>query len=416
MKVKFYLLRPDSKTETGLLASISFKNDRLRIGIDESINPKYWNVKTNRARTTPSFPQSPEFNSRLDVIKSGIEKCYYEYFNEIKQPPTPKILKSLILKIVLDKEKKLSLLDFYKEFIFLTASGSRISKKGGIIDPESAKHYQVALNNLKEYNPNLNYNDVTQDFYNDYMKFLNGKGLALNTIGDQIKKLKAVMNAALIAGHHRNESFKGFVKPSEEAENIYLSLYELKEIEELNLALSPAYDRVRDLFLIGSYTGLRFSDYSRLAPKHIKDGYITIEQRKTTENVVIPVHNVVKKIIAKYKGNLPDAISGQKFNEYLKEICKQVPCLQENESKRRTKGGLKTITTLQKWEMVSSHTARRTFCTNQYLLGTPTLTIMKVSGHKTESAFLKYIKISPKEHAEKMKQLWEKKESKLMAV
>ena len=416
MKVKFYLLRPDSKTETGLLASISYKNDRLRIGIDESINPKFWNVKTNRARATPSFPQSPEFNLRLDKIKAGIEKCYHNHFNETAQPPTPQILKSLIFKEVLDKQKKLSFLDFYDQFILLTASGSRITKKGGIVAPESAKQYRVALNYLKDYNPNLNYNDVTQDFYNGYMKFLNGNGLALNTIGDQIKKLKAVMNAAQVAGHHRNEAFKGFVKPSEEAENVYLSDKELKEIEHVDLTSNPAYDRVRDLFIIGCYTGLRFSDYSRLAPKHIKNGFITIEQKKTTGNVVIPVHNVVKKIIAKYHGNLPDAITGQKFNEYLKNVCKKVSSLEANESKRRTKGGLRTIATLQKWEMISSHTARRTFCTNQYLHGTPTLTIMKVSGHKTESAFLKYIKISPKEHAEKMKQLWDKREPKLKVV
>lgn len=416
MKVRFYLLRPDSKTESGLLASVSYKNERLRIGIDESINPKYWNVKTNRARTTPSFPQSPEFNLRLDNIRSGIEKCYYDYFNEAKQHPTPQLLKSLILRNVLDKQKKLSFLDFYDDFILLTASGSRITKIGGVVAPESAKHYRVALNNLKEYNPNLNYNDITRDFYNDYMKFLNGKGLALNTIGDQIKKLKAVMNAALLAGHHRNEAFKSFTKPSEDAENVYLSQKELKEIENLNLTSNPAYDRVRDLFLIGCYTGLRFSDYSRLTPQHIKEGYITIEQKKTAGNVVIPVHSVVKKILAKYNGNLPDAITGQKFNEHLKEVCKKVTSLKENESKRRTKGGLKTITTLKKWEMVSSHTARRTFCTNQYLQGTPTLTIMKVSGHATESAFLKYIKISPKEHAEKMKQLWDKREPKLKVV
>lgn len=416
MKVKFYLLRPDSTTETGLLASISYKNERLRIGIDESINPKYWNIKTNRARNTPSFPQSPEFNLRLDTIKAGIEKCYHNYYNETMQPPTPKQLKSLILNEVLDKKKKLSLLDFYDRFILQTASGGRITRKGKVVAPESSKQYRVALNNLKEYNPNLNYNDIGQDFYQDYLKYLNKKGLALNTIGDQIKKLKAVMNASLIAGHHRNEAFKTFIKPSEDAVNVYLSLKELKEIENLDLTSNPAYDRVRDLFLVGAFTGLRYSDFSRLTAQNIANGYITIEQQKTEDSVVIPVHNVVKRIIEKYNGNLPDAISGQKFNDYLKEVCKRVSCLTENESKRRTKGGLKTISTLQKWEMVSSHTGRRSFCTNEYLKGTPTLTIMKVSGHKTESAFFKYIKISPHEHAERMMFLWEKRESKLTAV
>lgn len=416
MKVKFYLLRPDSKTETGLIASISYKTQRLKIGIDESINPKYWNVKTSKARSVPSFPQAPEFNKRLDTLKGGIEKCYQNYFNDTLQPPTPKQLKTLILNNVLDRGKKLNLIDCYEDFILQTARGGRITKKGKVIAPESSKQYRVALNTLKDFNSNLNYNDIDQDFYNSYLNFLNRKGLALNTIGDQIKKLKAVMAAAMKGGHHRNESFRNFIKPSEDAINVYLSLKELKEIENLNLVSNPAYERVRDLFLVGCYTGLRYSDFSRLAPQHIADGYFTIEQQKTGEEIVIPLHSIVKKIIAKYNGNLPDAISGQKFNEYLKEVCKRVPCLTGNESKRRTTGGLKTISTLHKWEMISSHTGRRSFCTNEYLKGTPTLTIMAVSGHKTETAFLKYIKISPKEHAEKMMGLWEKRESKLIAV
>ncbi|HEY9362746.1 MAG TPA: hypothetical protein VIQ00_05765, partial [Chitinophagaceae bacterium] len=65
MKVKFYLLRPDSKTETGLIVSISYKTERLRLGIDESIHPKFWNKKTNSARSTPAFAEAPEFNQRL---------------------------------------------------------------------------------------------------------------------------------------------------------------------------------------------------------------------------------------------------------------------------------------------------------------------------------------------------------------
>ncbi|HUZ58675.1 MAG TPA: phage integrase SAM-like domain-containing protein [Hanamia sp.] len=416
MKIKFYLLRPDSKTETGLLVSVSYKTERLRLGIDESINPKFWNLKTSRARSTPSFPQAPEFNQRLESIKSGIEKCYYEFLNEDNQPPTKEQLRTLIQKNVLSKQKILSFFDFYNEFIEDTARGARLTKKGKVVAPESSKQYRVAYSTLKEYNPKLNFNDITDKFYSNYLKFLNSKGLAINTIGDQIKKLKTVMAASYKAGYHRNEAFKDFIKLSEPADNIYLSIPELKEIENLNLTSNPSLDRVRDLFLIGAFTGLRQSDFSRLRPQHIKKGFITIDQTKTGEDVVIPVHSIVKKIIAKYNGNLPAAISGQKFNEAIKEVCKQVPCLIGNESKRRTQGGLKIISTLQKWEMISSHTCRRSFCTNQYLAGMPTLTIMAVSGHETETSFLKYIKVSKNEHAERMQEVWEKKENKLMAV
>jgi integrase len=173
--------------------------------------------------------------------------------------------------------------------------------------------------------------------------------------------------------------------------------------------------KISRFFLRGCYTGLRFSDFSRLTPKNILNGFITITQTKTGDDVVIPVHTVIKKIIKKYDG-LPPTISNQKFNNYLKEVCQDIPCLQTIESKTFTKGGKKITLNMNKWEMVSSHTARRSFATNEYLKGTPSITIMAVTGHKTEKAFLKYIKVTLREHAESMKQLWGKTEEKLIAV
>ncbi len=157
---------------------------------------------------------------------------------------------------------------------------------------------------------------------------------------------------------------------------------------------------VRDLFLIGCYTGLRFSDFSKLAQQNIADDYITIQQTKTGEDVVIPVHNVIQKIIKKHNG-IPAIVSNQKFNSYLKDICKTIPAFSESVPKVITKAGKKLTLNLKKGEMVSSHTARRSFATNEYLSGTPSITIMAVTGHKTEKAFLKYIKVTSKEHAEK---------------
>lgn len=90
--------------------------------------------------------------------------------------------------------------------------------------------------------------------------------------------------------------------------------------------------------------------------------------------------------------------------------------MQTIETKTSTKAGKRITINMNKWEMVSSHTARGSFATNEYLKGTPSLTMMAVTGHKIEKAFLKYIKVTPKEHAERMKLLWKKRESKLIAV
>ena len=106
MKVKFYPLRRKSKTDTGLICSVSF-DKRIRFCIGESINPKYRNTKTSRARTTPSFPESPEFNQRIDAIASKVNKLYLDSFNTNEEPPTKAMPEKYIRREIFKENVKL---------------------------------------------------------------------------------------------------------------------------------------------------------------------------------------------------------------------------------------------------------------------------------------------------------------------
>jgi hypothetical protein len=114
-----------------------------------------------------------------------------------------------------------------------------------------------------------------------------------------------------LRGLNSNLAFKRkrFLSIREKSDNIYFTQTELDEIEHLNLSANDWLGRVRDLFLIGCHTGLRYSDFSVLKPENIKDGYIEIKQSKIGGFVVIPVHTIIEKIIRMYQGNLPAAIS-----------------------------------------------------------------------------------------------------------
>ena len=177
----------------------------------------------------------------------------------------------------------------------------------------------------------------------------------------------------------------------------------------MNLSDNKRLETVRDLFLIGCYTGLRYSNYSTLKPEQIKDGYIRIIQAKTGDPVVVPIHSIVEKIISKYNGKLPSSLTNQKTNECLKDLGKKVHSLNEMVSITFTKGGQKVIENCMKWELLTSHTARRSFATNQYLAGVPTLTIMSVTGHQTEKSFMRYIKLTSSEHANLLKLHWDER-------
>lgn len=106
----------------------------------------------------------------------------------------------------------------------------------------------------------------------------------------------------------------------------------------------------------------------------------------------------MRLILEKYDYELPKLPSNQKFNDYIKEVAKLAK-INEPIYSDKQKGDFSFKKTVPKWELVTSHTARRSFATNAFIAGVPTISIMKITGHKTESSFMKYIKISDKENA-----------------
>lgn len=252
--------------------------------------------------------------------------------------------------------------------------------------------------------------EVNKTFYNRYIDFMYSEGYKLNTIGKHIKNLKVIINSLsdeLKQGCEFLNS-RDCKKLSEDIDNVYLNEQELKILEDVDFSDKPALDRVRDWFLLLCWTGCRYSDLDKLSSEYIKDGMFQFRQQKTNNAVAIPLHPTVKKILDKYDWNIPFPISNQKFNTALKEVMKLSGFVDIVKIKRTTNGVLREEDH-PKYELISSHTGRRSFASNAYLSGIPSITIMKITGHKTEAAFLKYIKISPEEHAKKMEEMWNNK-------
>lgn len=422
MKIKFYLKRPKSKTETTIYILVNYNGNSLKIYTGESILPKHWNSKANTARA--SLREAPEFNERLNKIRSSINRVFLDYKNKHENAnPSPAILKPLIDIALKRGEEKTTLLSYFEDFVTRSLNGQRFDPKGKkAIRFGVGKGYRTTLNHLiefdKQWKRKLDFETVDLDFHADFTKYLSSPPISLsaNTIGDQFKRLKAVLAEATERGVNTTMAFKSkyFIKQSEEADTIYLNENELSQVRKLNLKDNPRLDNVRDLLLIGCYTGLRISDLLALKQKNINDGFIRIKQIKTSDPVTIPVHPVVKEILAKYQGGTPRPISKVKMNLYLKELGQMVELLKQPVIKTFTKGGEKQEVEKKKWQLLTSHAMRRSFATNEYKKGVlTTLEIMALTGHSTETSFLKYIKVTPEEHAISAKKKWEKKENKL---
>lgn len=387
--------------------------DRIFYSTGFKVNPQYWNAKKHRVRDVVECTTKDIINNRLSELEKVTEK-YIATQMASGEAITKETLRAFLDNYTNPKETKgNTLTDFVKEFV---ENGTKKinPSTGEYITLRTVQAYKKFQDYLSEFEEKqrrkYDFTDIDLDFYEDFTAYLRSTGLATNTIGKYIRILKAVLNEATEKGINKTTAYKShrFKVVEEESENIYLDEDELELLHSLDLSQNTRLERVRDLFLVGAWTGLRFSDFIRIKQENIKGNYIEIEQQKTRKRVLIPLHPVVLEIWEKYDKKLPPNITNQKLNDYIKEVC-ELAGLNKHEHKAITKGGVKRSQRFEKWELVSSHTARRSFATNLFLDGFPTLSIMQVTGHKTEKAFMKYIKVTPEQHAKLLHLHWEKK-------
>lgn len=373
----------------------------LKYYISESVKTEFWKKDICRVQVTNKYPANREINARLKDIEEKTLSIIREL--QIKgvelNNDVIKEKLDLLFRSYKDKTDKTNVNDLISFIIFFIETSNRtIGTK---------KNYKTTLKVLKEYEEKkkvkLFFDRIDIDFHNSFIKFLQDKKFAPNTIGARIKDIKAFMNESYERGLHNNIDFKKrlFTRPKEETKAVYLTEKELDKLYKHDLSGDTRLENVRDWFLIASYTGLRFSDFSRLARKNIQKDNIEILTQKTLTPVIIPLHTYVKAILEKYDYDLPKVISNQKFNKYIKEVC-EVAKIEDEILVNETKGILRTSKTEIKSDLISAHTARRSFATNAFLAGVPPIQIMKITGHKTEKAFMTYIKISESENAKKL--------------
>lgn len=232
------------------------------------------------------------------------------------------------------------------------------------------------------------------------------KGLKINTVGKTTKQFKTFIKDRISKKMIPYIDLSCFKCMEEDVEGIFLDWKELSKIYHLNLSHYHCLEKYRDLFIIGCLTGFRFSDYSKLRRHQLKEGMLHVRQSKTGITVVVPLRKDARKIlIEKYSMRMP-TVSMVNFNYYIKEVVK-LASIDEPVTVTHKRGNRLIEETKPKYAWVSSHTARRSFCTNEYLLGTPCDLIMAISGHKTEKAFRKYIKADRMKKASMIKELWD---------
>lgn len=398
---KFLLKEPKGKEQTLISMVMRFNNQRLFYSTGEHVCPNDWDFKNQRVKSSKRIVGASDINHVLDKLEQKAKELFRNYKAE------GKFISASLLKKELDdafnnkvRNENTTLLGFIKQFI---------EENKGVKKDGTVKAYGTTLNHLQNFKKkrliDVEFETIDMNFYNRFRDYLyTDLNLSLNTVGKQIKNLKTFLSSATQRGINKNLAYKdrSFKKLAEEIKHIYLTTDEIDTLYKLNLKVMPNWEVVRDIFVIGCYTGLRFQDLTSISERNIKrDGDREILEfitNKTGERVVIPLSKTVKEIVRKYNYQLPKAICNQKFNAYLKFIGERAGLTDIVETVK-TVGGSKQTFVFKKFELITTHTARRSFATNAFLDSMPTGMIMRMTGHKTEQVFRSYINVSQEENA-----------------
>jgi len=423
----FVLKEPTSKTKSLIYLIIRDKGKRLKYSTQETILPKNWNSKTQEARTLVSF-NGDSINTQIKLLQTGVTTFISEYKVLNKSTPSLKEIKKHLDSTyrkdnnIVD-ETNLNFIQYFEKYLVETSK--RINRKTNkLISRSTLKTLKNSFTLLKEYNKlnknTENFESINLEWYYKFVDYLNTtKKYGTNTSGKHISNIKTVLRSATERGFNKNLAYmsKEFLASRDDTDAIYLNEKELNEIYKLDLSNDTRLEKVRDLFIVGCYTGLRYSDVSKIRDMNIQEEFITLTTRKTKGKVKLPYHPFVREILEKYKGitnnSLPPSVSNSKMNLYIKEVCERIKILNKDVEVTKSKGGLEVISKQKKYTLVSTHTMRRSFATNLYDAKVKVSDIMEVTGHKTETMFFKYIKRDKGEGARNIQLFWNQKSMKV---
>ncbi|MDA3891471.1 MAG: tyrosine-type recombinase/integrase [Salinivirgaceae bacterium] len=376
------------------------------------ININDWSQRSQRVKQVNFKDTALKINSALLNLESFIIDAYTNVNN--KSIIDSKWVQKQIDEFIKPMEKKEFKEELLSDFVdYLVDNGSKIiiKKTGKKLSANTLKKYNTTRNWIKSFLEDnkmvTSLIEIDYDFYEDFIEYLTFKqDQAVNTVGKNISILKVFMKYAKKKGYNIDTS--EWVVPRQESDSVALTKAELDKLFKKDLSDFPNLEKVRDLFVFGCNTGLRYSDFTSIDPDKIKEKTIESRNIKTGTTVTIPLLEQTKLILEKYQNRLPKAPGNQVFNKQIKKACKKAE-IDDNVSITITKGRVEKTTKYKKWEVISSHTARRTFATILYKDGHSHITIMAITGHKSEAAFLKYIKVSSEEHAEMVQEFYSKK-------
>lgn len=391
----------------------------IKIKINVFVNPKNWDSKYQKIKNVSAVKNRNEINRKLSQLKIEIIDNFNISFleGEVIDKEWLQNIFNDFFKRPEDVKSKVNLnhtiyyIEFgrwwleHKSTKWLTPTNTSMSKR-------EVSKYQSFLCLIDKFSrkSKIKLSKSGNEFITNFILWLKENGYAEKTIKRHVGRVKFFFSRAKEEGFKIDPTYEKrvIIPKSEEVLEPILDSSEIETIFNLEIS-NKSLDNARDNLIIACWTGLRISDFNNnLNISNFIDDVIEITTTKTKTSVVIPIHPMVKKIITKHNGKLPEKVSDVTFNKQIKVVCEKAGLnnimkgrIYDKESKR------KVIGQHHKYKLITSHIGRRSFATNHFGK-IPNSVIMGICGWSREEMMLKYIKKSKREHATQLKEYWEK--------
>ena len=412
---------------------VTFNSQRLDLGTNCQLNNlEAWDAGNELVKTGYKGPKgetAKTINDELRKCKDTIDMVF-QYYEVNDKIPTPsevqKAFKERMSGILpkrpepekKKREQKLKEADMFVVFDeFTRKCGEKNAWTIATFEKMSALKAD-----LQNFGPKIKLSELNEDALTKFVGYLRDEkkvfpakkkkdaeedeeekavqvGLNNTTIKKKLEYLTWFLRWARDVGYPVNPAFKTFKPTLKQTQKpiIYLSKEELQRVKNLDLSGSKL-EPVRDIFLFCCFSSLRHSDADNLRRSDIKGDHIDVTTIKTVDSVSIELNDITKAILEKYKDvpfkddkALP-SYTNQAMNRSLKELCQLAEI---NDPIRITtyKGNVRTDTVHPKWELVGTHTGRRTFIVQALSMGISPNIVMKWTGHSDYKAMKPYIDI-----------------------
>ena len=391
----------------------------IKIKTNVFVDPKNWDSKHQKIKEVIAVKNRKEINRKLSQLKIEIIDNYNISYMEgeiidkgwLQDVINDFFERSEDVESQVNYEHTL----YYSEFgrWWLQEKAKKwITQSNTYMNEREISKYHSFLNLVQQYSckNKVKLSKSGNRFITDFVIWLSENGYAEKTIKRHVGRVKFFFSRAKEEGFKVDPTYglRIYIPKSEEVLEPILNPSEIETVFNLEIS-NTTLDNARDNLIIACWTGLRISDFNnKLDTSNFIDDVIEITTTKTKTSVVIPIHPMVKKILIKHNGKLPKKVNDADFNKQIKEVSRMAGInnimkgrIYDKESKRKVLG------LHCKYKLITSHIGRRSFATNHFGK-IPNSVIMGICGWSQEDMMLKYIKKSNRDHAEQLKEYWDK--------